>query len=194
MTRDEKIKNILSNYWRGKERIIVAEYLRALHRNNTELIETFEMYGNRPNQIVRNFIECSYAKANFGFKNIPLDNHGWAKFEWVELEKTQPTKDNEIRLGKGENGNWTFGLNISYGGAAGSSWWPNVFGNPFSSKNEALIAALEYLLAQFEDVLKTDWKRRDTTNYKIAFCKKAVAEIQRKIEEVKGVNIQLSLF
>lgn len=188
----EKLKQIQQVNFCRVERHNVAVYLNALRRNDREIIEEYESFGDTPRQLLMNKREYE-RHLLFGFTKKEFNQYGWLeKPDFLEREEIQfPHRDgwavsNHITLGKGLNGKWTYGMSYSHS-IGGSGYGLNVWGKLFDNRKDCLKAALTEMLTGLEkDSSKTD-------RYAINVLKQA-KDLFDEITGRKPVQLELSFF
>jgi hypothetical protein len=188
----EKLKEIQEINFCRAERHNVAVYLNALRRNDRQVIDEYERFGDSPRQLLMNKREYE-RHLLFGFTKIAFNEYGWlANPDFLEREEIQfPHKDgwavsNHITLGKGLNGKWTYGMRYSYS-TGGAGYGLNVWGKLFDNRKDCLKAALDEMMAGLgKDCCKTD-------KYAIVVMK----QLKNLFDEITGrkaVQLSLSFF
>ena len=188
----EKLKQIQQVNFCRVERHNVAVYLNALRRNDKEIIEEYESFGDTPRQLLMNKREYE-RHLLFGFAKKEFNQYGWLERpDFLEREEIQfPHRDgwavsNHITLGKGLNGKWTYGMSYSHS-TGGSGYGLNVWGKLFDNRKDCLKAALTEMLTGLEkDSSKTD-------RYAINVLKQAKALFD-EITGRKPVQLELLFF
>jgi hypothetical protein len=188
LTNSEKLAEIgKCNFWRN-EVILAEEYILALKNDNKAVIDEYESFGNNLNQIVANKASYAQAASVYGFTEKHFNEHGWIDgFTFTDCEtvafdvKAHVIGWNSIITGRSPNGKWTYGLNLA-ASKAGSGCGLSIFGDPYNSRRECLINALECLVAWHE-------KENDARTAPI------LREAKNMLDELKGRKPkQLSLF
>ena len=188
----EKLKQIQEVNFCRVERHNVAVYLNALRRNNREIIEEYESFGDTPRQLLMNKREYE-RHLLFGITKKEFNEYGWLdRPDFLEREEIQfPHRDgwavsNYITLGKGLNGKWTYGVSYSHS-TGGSGYGLGVWGKLFDNRKDCLKSALNEMLTGLEkDSSKTD-------RYALNVLKQAKALFD-EITGRKPVQLELSLF
>lgn len=188
----EKLKQIQQVNFCRVERHNVAVYLNALRRNDKEIIEEYESFGDTPRQLLMNKREYE-RHLLFGFAKKEFNQYGWLERpDFLEREEIQfPHRDgwavsNHITLGKGLNGKWTYGMSYSHS-TGGSGYGLNVWGKLFDNRKDCLKAALTEMLTGLEkDSSKTD-------RYAINVLKQA-KDLFDEITGRKPVQLELLFF
>jgi len=185
----EKLQHIQELNFCRAERHNVAVYLNALRRNDRQVIDEYEQFGDSPRQLLMNRREYE-RHLLFGFTKIAFNEYGWlANPDFLEREEIEfPHRDgwvvsNHITLGKGVNGKWTYGMRYSYS-TGGHGYGLNVWGKVFDSRKNCLTAALNEMMSGLgKDSAKTD-------KYAIIVLK----QLKNLLDEITGRKaVQLSL-
>lgn len=189
LTNEDKIAATMEyNFWRG-ELGIVEQYLEALKTNDRVAIEEFETFGDDPRRIVENKAHFTRALSVFGFTGITFNEHGWPEREaFLECETVAfgcgikgNMGSNSVTTGRGPNGKWTYGLDLS-ASQSGSYSGLSVFDAPYDFRHECLRRGLEEMIAWH-----TTANDRRTTP--------VIREAKDMLDEITGrKQKQLSLF
>lgn len=175
----------------------MQSYSMALRFKNIEQITFFKSMGDCVRQQLMNVHE--YIEGlRFGFTSIKFDENGWLdNHVWESEEVEVPAckkhdkyfKGNHIRLAKGLNGNWAYGVNYSLGGGAGGGWMPNVYMGAYKLRDEAYRAGIGYLLEKHQYALT----QNDSSNYCHDCNRKVITWISENVKTENTVE-QLKLF
>jgi hypothetical protein len=188
LSNAEKLAEIgKCNFWRG-EIGLLEEYMLALADDNSEVIAEYESFGDRPRQIIENKARYIQAASVYGFTEKHFNGHGWIDgFTFTDCEtivfevKAHVIGRNSITTGRSPNGKWTYGLDLA-ASKAGSGSGLSVFGDPYNSRQECLINALERLVA---------WHEKENDQRTTPVLKEA----KNMLDELTGRKpVQLSLF
>jgi hypothetical protein len=155
LSNEDKLTALAEINFRRCEREIVEQYREALQMDDRATIEEFESFGDYPRQMATNKAHFARAHATFGFTGPAMNEHGWAEQEsFLDCEtfsfgkgiKARLMGSNNVTIGRGPNGKWTYALDLSvslsgrYGGLS-------VFDEPYDSRRACLRCALEELIA-----------------------------------------------
>jgi hypothetical protein len=185
----EKLQQIQDINFCRAERHNVAVYLNALRRNDRQVIDEYESFGDSPRQLLMNKREYE-RQLLFGFNKIAFNEYGWlANPAFLEREEIAfPHRDgwavsNHITLGKGLNGTWTYGMSYSHS-TGGYGYGLNVWGKLFDNRKDCLTAALNEMMAGLDkDCCQSD-------RYAIIVLK----QLKSLFDEITGRKaLQLSL-
>jgi hypothetical protein len=188
LSNAEKLAEIgKRNFWRG-EIGLVEEYMLALAEDNKEVIADFESFGEYPRQIVENKAHYIQAVSVFGFTEKHFNEHGWIDgFTFTDCEtvvfevKAHVIGCNSITTGRSPNGKWTYGHDLA-ASKSGSCCGLSIFGDPYNSRRECLINALERLIS---------WHEKQNDNKTLPI----IREAKNMLDELMGRKpVQLSLF
>jgi hypothetical protein len=188
----EKLKQIQEINFCQVERPNVAVYLNALRRNDRQVINEYERFGDSPRQLLMNKREYE-RHLLFGFTEIAFNKYGWlANPNFLEREEIEfPHRDgwavsNHITLGKGLNGKWTYGMSYSHS-TGGHGYGLNVWGKLFDNRKDCLKAALDEMMAGLDkDCCKSD-------KYTVVVLKQ-LKSLFDEITGRKAVQLSLSFF
>ena len=192
-----KLQDILEYKPMRRERGKYAEYLWAVYRNKTDVIEKYEALGDHVRQILLN-IDNYDRGLLFGFTERGKDEYGWLeKVKWLNYEQIEFYHKggkyawNSIRLGMGLNGKWAYTTCYSFGAAGGSSPLSE-YSSMCESRNEAIVLGLKNLIAKHEKALT---QTSDTTNYKETLIKEIIQQTRSMLSEMTNpIPKQISLF
>jgi hypothetical protein len=156
LSNAEKLAEIgKCNFWRG-EIGLLEEYMLALADDNRAVIDEYESFGGWPSQIIGNKAQYIQAASVYGFTEKHFNEHGWiGGFAFTDCEtvvfevKAHVIGSNSITTGSSPNWKWTYGMELA-ASKAGSSAGISIFGDPYNSRRECLINALERLIAWHE--------------------------------------------
>lgn len=200
LSKFEKLQEIKELSITRCERHEVAVYLKALWLNDTETIDSFEKFGDTPYKI---FTNKRYYERQllFGFTNLEIDENGWIKnTELLEKEnyefktKNESRSSNYFNIGRGINGNWTFGLSYSTG-ASGGSALASIWNEIVESKELAIKKGLNALIEAHNRQRERLYKKDSCGNYKEDYSRAIVKLAQERFDELTGKNaVQLQLF
>jgi hypothetical protein len=166
----------------------VEEYMLALVDNNQTVVEEYESFGDTPRQIIENKAHYTQAASVYGFTEKHFDKHGWiGGFAFTDCEimafevKAHVIGRNSITTGRSPNGKWTYGIDLA-ASKSGSGCGLSIFGDPYNSRRECLINALERLVA---------WHEKENDQRTTPVLKEA----KNMLDELTGRKpVQLSLF
>ena len=179
----ELIKDILDL---NEDRATVEEYKQAFRSLDAEKINFFLAMGENARQQVMNIHEHR-KQLEFGFTKVTFGQYGWInKPTWNDEEIIYFDKQNYVRLARGNNSLWTYGVFHSYS-LGGSAYSPSVFGDQHKSKEQARFAALTELQTHFDKIIRPE--NRHT--------KKDVSCANQMIKQIKHAlsgEEQLTLF
>ncbi|MFV0366282.1 MAG: hypothetical protein ACK5JS_07245 [Mangrovibacterium sp.] len=186
----EKLQEIQSINICRVERHSVAVYLNALRKNDTSTIEEYESFGETPQRFLDNKRRYD-RQAVFGFTSKSFNEYGWLEQpQFLDCEEIEfPHRDgwavhNHIRIGRGLNGKWSYGVSYAYS-SGGAGYGLNVWGNIFDSKKECLISALNEMI---EGLVKNSSKNDKYANV-------VLKQARAKLTEVRnGKVVQMALF
>lgn len=181
------------------ERHNMAVYLKALWLNNTEILDYYESFGDAPNKFFSN--KRAYERGLlFGYSEIQYNEYGWLdNAELIEKEQidiiSKGSNRNYITIGKGLNGNWTYGMSYSTGNGGGG-YRADVWGKIIPEKQECIIEALQELKQRHLKEKQSAEKYGDSShNYQSAVSEPVVKEVNKMLDELTGkVAVQLELF
>ena len=132
----------------GKEQELSGDVKKDLEGYEYEVLEGGELPSMENGQYERQIKEAKeeFEKAKlYGFNKIQFDRYGWTSYP-LEIEKIQldPKNDlsNEIRIGKGPNGKYTYGYSIDLS-MEGRGFNPTIHLSPVNSREEAINLAIE---------------------------------------------------
>jgi hypothetical protein len=186
------IKDYLENNCLVKyEKAMLNEMLEIAGNNDTERLNWFASFGKTIRHITMNVY--AYRRGlDFGFTTIAFDQYGWyvrpqfLEYENIKLGIVESNNNySEIRIGRGVNHVWTYGISYSYGTAGGGSNI-SVYDKPFADREAALNSALKEL----KEIMQSKVGDTDTTNYKQA----TIAATLKAITEYKYKDLQMTLF
>jgi hypothetical protein len=189
-SKEQKLDEIAKCNFRGAERIVAEEYSKALEADNQSVIEAFEIFGNTPYHIVRNYIHFERASSIYGFTNVAFDDYGWlARGEFSDCEtfnfgcggKSGVVGSNSITIGRGPNGKWTYGISLAVS-LSGQCYGLSVFNEPYDSRRACLRHGLEDMIA---------WHTKENDKKAVLIIK----EVKDMLDEITGRKPkQLTLF
>jgi hypothetical protein len=196
---NEKIEQVRQYRPSRDERQYMATYLKALRKNNRQLIEEYESFGDSPRQIIMN--RRAYDKGQlFGFAGKHFDQYCWLQnstFTEQEeirfIHKQGWAASNYLTIGQGENGKWTYGVSFSTG-SWGHCYGLSVWGEVFDSRKECLKAALQEILDGHREAAE---RLKDDTcgNFNAQYSKEVVRQVKSLLDELTGKKaVQLELF
>ena len=177
----------------------MATYLLALRRNDQQLIEEYENFGDCPRQIIMNHREYDRAML-FGFAEKQFSSYGWLqnsaftqREEIKFIHKQGWVATNHLTIGRGNNGKWTYGVSYSTGGwghCSGLSVWGKIFEN----RKECIKAALLEILEGHRNA--GEKLKNDTCgNFNAQYSKEVVRQVKNFLDELTGRKaVQLELF
>ena len=155
LSNEDKIATIEEyNFWKN-ERAVIEPYIVALKTNNSAVIADFEGFGDCLHHIVQNWHRFTRASTIYGFTLTTFNEYGWLEREaFMDCEtfyfgggiKGALAWSNNLTIGRGPNGKWTYGLSLT----ASSSGWCyglSVFSDPYNSRHESLRRGLEKVIA-----------------------------------------------
>lgn len=196
---NEKIERVRQYRPYREERPYMATYLLALRRNDQQLIEEYESFGDCPRQIIMNHREYDRGML-FGFTEKQFSSYGWlqnstfTEHEEIKfIHKQGWAATNHLTIGRGNNGKWSFGVSYSTGGwgfGSGLSVWGKIFDN----RKECLKAALIKILEGHRNAAE---KLKDDTcgNFNAQYSKEVVRQVKSLLDELTGRKaVQLELF
>jgi hypothetical protein len=195
----EKIEQVRQYRPYREERQYMATYLLALRRNDQQLMEEYESFGDCPRQIIMNHREYDRGIL-FGFTEKDFSSYGWlqnssfAEREEIKfIHKQGWAATNHLTVGRGNNGKWSFGVSYSTGGwgfGSGLSVWGKIFDN----RKDCLKAALIEILEGHSDAAEK--LKNDTCgNFNAQYSKEVVRQVKNLLDELTGRKaVQLELF
>ena len=196
---NEKIEQTRQYRPYREERPYMATYLIALRRNDQQLINEYESFGDCPRQIIMNHREYDWGML-FGFTEKHFSQYGWlqnsnfAEREEIKfIHKQGWAATNHLTIGRGNNGKWSFGVSYSTGGwgfGSGLSVW----GKIFNTRKECLKAALIEILDGHREA--SEKLKNDTCgNFNAQYSKEVVRQVKSMLDELTGRKaVQLELF
>lgn len=174
---------------------IQNEYWNAIRAMDFMKLDWFLSMGESTRHQVMNVQEFR-AGMRFGFLEANFSKHGWIKrAKWLNKETIElRTNDdnnycNEISIGSGPNGKWTYGLSYNYGNSGGG-WGLSVFNDTYDSRSLCLESALNEMKEMFTEKIKYASANPDPSNYKLPYMNKVLTAIAEK----KYSEAQYSLF
>jgi hypothetical protein len=182
-----------------EERRYMATYLLALRRDDQQLINEYESFGDCPRQIIMNHREYDRGML-FGFTKKHFSSYGWLqnstfteREEIKFIHKQGWAATNHLTIGLGNNGKWTFGVSYSTGGwgfGSGLSVW----GKIFDSRKDCMKAALTEILEGHREAAEK--LKNDTCgNFNAQYSKEVVRQVKNLLDELTGrKTVQLELF
>ncbi|MDR3246227.1 MAG: hypothetical protein LBT50_07320 [Prevotellaceae bacterium] len=198
LTNYKKIEQIQElRFCKGDHHYAVV-YLKALLSDDTQMINEYEQFGTDTRHIIMN--KHSYDRGLlFGFTGIKFNKYGWLDNEdFLEIETFEfPHRKNwavfnDITIGKGNNGKWTYGINYSTGGYGGG-YGICVWGEIFDTRKECLIAALRKIMDKHHK--SRIQHKNDTLNFNAEYSKTVMKKVNELYDTITGrKSIQLSLF
>jgi hypothetical protein len=195
LSTPKKIEQVQEYRLCKEERPYMAAYLIALRRNDRQIIDEYESFGNDPCKIIRN--RRAYDRGQlFGFTAKTLNEHGWlenVEFTNVEqiefINRRDRAAHNHITIGQGVNGKWSYGASYSTGGSGGG-YGLGIWGEIFNNRKECLTAALRELLirhAQQRERLKND-----PSNFNPTLSNAVVKQVKAMLQEtIAGKQLRL---
>jgi hypothetical protein len=179
------------NHLMHYERDIFNEMLKAIEIGDQSKLDWFRSFGDSFRSISMNVY--AYRKGmEFGFTAISFDKYGWfTRPEFLDKEEltfgdtSRYGNHSLICLGRGENHNWTYGMNYSYG-VAGGCYGLSVYGKQFKTRKDTL----NYALNELKIMMTKRIGSTDTTNDK----QPVILATLRDIERMQIGMVQLSLF
>jgi len=155
LCNEDKVAAIAEcRFWSG-ELAVIEQYVEALKTNDRALIENFEAFGDDPRQIARNKNHFDRASSAFGFDLKSFREHSRQEgMAFADCEtfhfgcgiKARCLGRNNITIGRGPNGNWTYGLDLA-ASRSGCCYGLSVFSTPYGSRRECLRHGLEEMVA-----------------------------------------------
>jgi len=190
-SKNDIIAYMADNHFVAYERSIFNEMLTAIKNGDQSQLDWFRSFGDSFRAITMNVY--AYRKGlEFGFTEIVFDQHGWfVRPQWLDKEElmfgdtSQCGKYSTIRLGRGLNDIWTYGISYTFG-VAGGGYGMSVYDKQFKGRNDALSAALTDL--KFKMTAKIG--STDTLNDK----QPVILATLRDIEKAQLGLVQLTLF
>lgn len=189
LCNEDKIAAVMEcNFWRG-ELAVAERYIEALKTDNRAAIEEFESLGGYPRQMLENKAHFARAFSAFGFTGAIVNEYGWAAQEtFLDCETFAfgcaikgNMGSNNVTIGRGPNGKWTYGLHLS-APKSGRYSGLSVFDVPYDSRRECLRHGLEEVIA---------WHTRENDKRTMP----VIREAKDMLDEVTGrKQKQLSLF
>jgi hypothetical protein len=156
LSNAEKLAEIGKCNFHRSEIALIEEYMLALVDGNRTVIDDYESFGAWPRQIIDNKTRYIQAASVYGFTEKHFNEHGWIDgFTFTDCEtvvfevKAHVIGRNSIITGRSPNGKWTYGLDLA-ASKSGSCCGLSIFGDPYNSRRECLINALERLVAWHE--------------------------------------------
>ena len=139
-----------------QDQVAINEYMTALKCNDNEKLSFIEQFGSSTRKIVHNY-RAYLCGLEFGFEDITFNEVEWLDNAVFDIEEV-PLADaksgvmfqNSIRLGSGKNGKWTYGINVSLS-LTGYGYSPSVYDEAYNSREECLLAALDYAEQWFKN-------------------------------------------
>ena len=195
LSTSEKIEQVRQYHPYREERPYMAAYLIALRRNDRQMIDEYESFGDDPRQIIMN--RRAYDRQQiFGFTGKAMNEYGWLatpEFQNVEriefIDRKGWAAHNYITIGQGTNGKWSYGASYSTGGSGGG-YGLGIWGKIFNNRKECLTAALRELLNRHTE--QAERLNHDPANFNPALSKIIVKQVQAMLQET-AVAKQLTL-
>lgn len=183
------LREARNNHWTKGEIIVLDAYIEALEKNDASVLEKFEAFGPTIRNRLMNMNSYLHA-LNFGFTHTTLDKNNWLDRHEFENEiipfitKIDNGRNN-IELGKGPNGKYTWSYHFNFG-YAGSSSPLSVFCEPVSTRGKALELAVAYAKKEYSKYIGV---KDDSGNYNQKLIHQVLDAIALKFN-----NVQLTIF
>jgi hypothetical protein len=200
----EKLKEFQSYRFLRCERHTAAIYLHAIWKDDKEVMDSFERFGTDLHHILLNYRQ-NEMNIKYGFGELELCKYAWVPFGKLKPGKIiQIDRFNYITSGMSPSGHWFHGESMetsTSGRHSGASIW----GKPYQSEKDALIAGLNNMVAWYEKQLEglkhetdsvydeddEDGCKTPKVSAKEEFCKKIIKLAKKAISEVKEPQLEL---
>lgn len=189
LSKFEKLAHIQQLNFSPCERHCAAIYLKALWINDINTLEDYEKFGHTARHILMN--KRAYDRQLlFGFKEYDINEHGWItrpeflEYEEVKFSLPKHNLGNGFQVGKGLNDKWTFGIDCS-NNTSGHHSGVSIWGEIFSTRSEAVVYAIEYLIL---------WHKKQNKDIGNKIIKLANEYLEKNINPIVVYQKQLQLF
>lgn len=187
-----EITQYIKESWLTKAELdIASELLKVVTDGDQDRIAWFRMLGPSIRHIIMNTHSYRHG-LDFGFDSLKLGKYGWLESpEFLDVERFEfgRIKDSchhsYIRIGRGVNGIWAYGISYCFGSAGGVSPL-SVFNTKFPSREAVIDASIKEL----KNMMMERVGDPDTGN----FNPKLIKCTLRDIDTYMCNSIQLSLF